>query len=589
MSSTSAIGYAGRRGRTSGRAAAARFRVATAVRRASTALAGAGRIGWRESSVRVDAPVILPRDLRSADPAFASELEAGQLGLAGQSVVFAPGSPFDAQASRTWQEELHGFGWLRHVSIAGAEAVAPAVVAIADDWIRRFGRSRDAVAWRPGIAGRRLLSWMAHLPQIYVAEEGAAYDRMIASFGDHLARLTLGWSSTADGYERLLAAIARVAGDVCFEGRDRQFVRSARDLSRELDHQILADGSHVSRNADLPVEILLDLLPIYHCARARDLVLPDAVQAAINRMMPHIRFMRLGRAGLARFHGGGVLGVEAVVAVLGHDAKSADARQEGESGGFTALDNGSMRVLVDTAPPPQLPFAGRAHASCLAFELEVDGDAVIANCGVPPLGSAEDPVVARSTASHATLELGEASSASLLASRRLLRLAGDAPLVMTGRITAGVSTVDNVRILEAEHHGYVERHGLVHKRRLELWTADRALSGRDWIGGPNASIVRLVQDLPFAIRFHLAQAVAVVAGPWTDAVDVRLPSGELWRFSVSGAVLSLEESRRFDAGGACSGLQIVLRGTTFGQSDVRWHFAPQRSPVTPMLPISMLT
>jgi uncharacterized heparinase superfamily protein len=50
-----------------------------------------------------------------------------------------------------------------------------------------------------------------------------------------------------------------------------------------------------------------------------------------------------------------------------------------------------------------------------------------------------------------------------------------------------------------------------------------------------------------------------------------LADGKVWRFSLEGARLSLEEGTFFaDSAGPRSAMQIVARGASFGESEVRW-------------------
>jgi uncharacterized heparinase superfamily protein len=53
--------------------------------------------------------------------------------------------------------------------------------------------------------------------------------------------------------------------------------------------------------------------------------------------------------------------------------------------------------------------------------------------------------------------------------------------------------------------------------------------------------------------------------------EIVLAGGEIWRFSLEGAELSIEESTYFaDSSGPRGALQIVARGATAGESEVRW-------------------
>ena len=52
---------------------------------------------------------------------------------------------------------------------------------------------------------------------------------------------------------------------------------------------------------------------------------------------------------------------------------------------------------------------------------------------------------------------------------------------------------------------------------------------------------------------------------------LKLADGQNWRFKAEGAALTVEESAYFaDSSGPRRAMQIVLRGVTFGESEVSW-------------------
>ena len=53
-----------------------------------------------------------------------------------------------------------------------------------------------------------------------------------------------------------------------------------------------------------------------------------------------------------------------------------------------------------------------------------------------------------------------------------------------------------------------------------------------------------------------------------------LADGQNWRFKAEGAGLTVEESAYFaDSSGPRRAMQIVLRGVTFGETEVSWTVA----------------
>ena len=125
-------------------------------------------------------------------------------------------------------------------------------------------------------------------------------------------------------------------------------------------------------------------------------------------------------------------------------------------------------------------------------------------------------------------------------------------------------------VLAAGHDGYLKRYGLMHNRRLSLNKAGTALFGIDRLEPPSGRL-RLKQDLPFAIHFHLHPDCTVEDGDDEESVRIQMANGKAFLFKAAGAEMFVEESLFFaESSGPRPGVQIVLRGATFGETEVRW-------------------
>src|SRR5688572_28924041 len=75
---------------------------------------------WQFGASSAEQLLIVPQDLRTADPSFWDEIGVGQFGLAGAAAQAGDASPFEIKPpSEGWTRELHGFAWLRHMAAAG--------------------------------------------------------------------------------------------------------------------------------------------------------------------------------------------------------------------------------------------------------------------------------------------------------------------------------------------------------------------------------------------------------------------------------------------------------------------------------------
>lgn len=524
---------------------------------------------WRHRAPIADDLLLTPPDLRPQDPSFTDEIDSGGFGLCGLTAHLRGGSPFTAAPpNETWSRELHGFSWLRHFGAAWSidnETTARRLVA---EWIARK-RRHTPEAWAPEVVGRRIVSWLSHAPLLLSAAERRPYAAIMLSLEDQVTYLSATWRNAPPGYPRLLALIGLTQAALCIAGHERRLGLAERALVAELERQILPDGGHISRNPWIPAELLLDLLPLKQCFTARGHKPDQALIDAIERVTPMLHHLRLGDGQLARFNGMGATERDALATVLAYDKGVPGLGTPVSLSGYVRLQRGAVVVLADAGPPPTLELAGHACAGCLAFEMSVGSELLLANGGTPGPAHEQRTAAARGTASHNTLELKGQSSSKLVRSEGLERGAGGAPIQHPDHVTCQVSEPEGDIVLNAAHDGYADRFNLVHTRRLTLAAAGDRMEGIDKLDGAKGDL-RFARDMPFAVHFHLHPRAAARLSP-DGSAELILPGGERWRFAASGAALSIEDSTHYaDVMGPLQALQVVLRAVCYGAAEVRW-------------------
>jgi uncharacterized heparinase superfamily protein len=527
-------------------------------------------LGMSFATSPADQLIIVPQDLRTADPSFWREIEHGQFGLAG-SIAFLKGrSPFDIEPPTPgWERELHGFGWLRNLAAAGEDGSRKTARRLAAEWSARFGVGTGIVA-EPAVAARRLISWLSHASLLLDGANAASYATITASLSRQVAVLSESWREAAEGYPRLLSLIALALANLSIAGRERHLKDIESALSYELSRQILPDGGHVSRNPAILVELMLDLLPLAQCFRARNRKHPPRLIEAIAGMFPMLRFLRLGDGMLARFNGMGIPAAAGLGTVLGYDDAIAPAIVAARSSGYARLERDGVILLADVGPAPPLPAAGEAQAGCLSFEMSSGSRLLFVNGGMPALAGASWNLAARATANHNTLCFADKSSAELVSHNRLETLLGAQPIRLPEHVSWQISETGDGVMLDASHDGYLRRFGIMHARRLFLSADGRRLDGRDRIDGPHQK-PRLKGEAVFSIHFHLHPDVGCRLHKDMGAAELELANGQRWLFRAGRVPLAVEESTFFaNSTGPRPSLQIVLRAVTLGESVVDW-------------------
>lgn len=512
---------------------------------------------------------LVPQDIRTADPTIAEDIYAGRFAFAGEVIEERTQSPFEIiPPNQTWAEELHAFSWLRHLR-ASERAIAQANArALVLDWIETT-RLTNPYAWTPAILSTRILAWISQAPLILTDCDVAFYQKFARSLSRQVRFLRKSINNAPDGLTRVKAAIALSAASIAISNQTRFRRPSLRRLDQELQRQILPDGGHFSRNPAPIIEILLDLIPLRQAILAAQLVPSQTLMNAIDRMIPMIRFFQLGDGAFARFNGMGGTPVDLVAAILAHDDARGAPPFNASHSGYQRLQSDATILIVDTGAPPPVSVSEQAHAGCLSFEMSAGNRPLIVNCGRPHDEHATLRRLARTTAAHSTLTLGNGSSCRFAplnrftASRGLPILSGPAPPDVTRENTDGRT------YLCARHDGYKRTAGYVHERSITLHAGGLLVEGVD-------SLIDTGQkpegDRDFAIRFHLHPFVR--PGPVEPGGSVRLTlrGGQVWRFSASGSEMDVEESVYLsDIVGSLKTRQIVLYGRAESGRTVRWR------------------
>lgn len=511
--------------------------------------------------------LIAPQDIRTADPTVAGDIYAGYFAFGGKAVDGHGRSPFEVEPpSDAWASALHGFGWLRHLRAADTALARTNARVLVEDWIRHRRRASRSVAWRPAVVSRRLLSWLSQSPLILEGADGPAYRRLMASVNHQGAVLRRRLAGGLTGEARLWATLALAELGLCAEGAPRLQKTGSRALLDELGRQILADGGHLGRDPNLLVDLLLDLLPLRQAYAARGAEVPQGLLNAIDRMLPMLRTFRHPDGSLALFNGMGATHPDAVATVLAYDDARAMPLANAPYSGYQRLEAGNAVLICDAGPPPPPPFALRAHAGTLSFELSVGTCRLIVNCGALDQGGTVGRQAARVTAAHSTLVLADRSSSRFAARTWPVRS-------LEGVLFSGPRTVTVDRRLAPEgavltltHDGY-RRSGFLHRRTLTLRADGTGLFGEDGL----LPVGRRSTASPFAVRFHLHPAVRAEYARDGRGVALTLPTGEGWVFGAGDLAATIEESIFF-AGveGPRRTDQIVVRGDGAAVRSASW-------------------
>jgi len=527
--------------------------------------------------------LVYPKDLAPGSAQAATGLLSGRYDFAGGSVQAKPTtSPWTlVPPSEAWAESLHGFAWLAHLDGFKNGAAKEHVEWLITRWMAECGQWHD-IGWRPHVIGQRLISWFLHAKFISEGSDLIWRSELMCSIARqarHLER-TAKWAN--EGENRLVASIGLTLSGLCLPLGESRLETGMTLLMRELEKQILDDGTHVSRNPSVQLTTLVHLCLLRDLLQQQSLPVPDEFEETIQRMAPMVRFFRHNDGRLALFNGGNEERGGAVDAVL---AKTNGRKPftRAVHAGFQRAKAGRTDLIIDAGTPLRPEFSQNAHAGCLSFEMCVGRHRLITNCGSTALKGQEWQNASRATAAHSTLTLADQSSARFLEQSFAARLLGP-------RVTEAPSNVINERDendrgvwINTAHDGYLKRFGVWHERRFFLSADGEDLRGEDCIIAPadeNGENWRplfgkraVERHVPYTIRFHLHPDVKPSLAREGNKVLLLLSNGDGWTFQTDAASVMLEDSVYLGSGHSVrQSRQIVLSGVadTMGCTTTKW-------------------
>lgn len=528
---------------------------------------------WRYAGRTPERVLIAPPDLRLADQEVAREIYHGRFLLSGHLVEAGGRSPFHlAVKNRAWREGLHGFRWLRHMRAARSDLAAAHARALVQDWIASHGGRIGGLPWEPAITAQRLIAWLQHSSVVLQGAELPFYRQFLKTLAVQMRYLRTMAPEMPDGEDRLRARVALAFCALSLPTPTTALRSAGRNLSLELERQILADGGHVTRNPHAVLELLADLLPLRQTYTNQAEQPPQALVNAVERMLPALRFFRHRDGSIARFNGMGITMHERVAAILRYDDTDGAPLLHAPHSGYERLALGDTTVLADTGAPPAPDLSHRAHAGCLSFEMSSGRHQFIVNCGVDSFGDESYRPLARTTAAHSTATVNDTSQARFNLSERWSEWIGAPLLSGPRRVACRRDDKDGAHRFAASHDGYLARFGLIHERRLALSHGGDLLEGIDRVVRADGSPAAEGRGDTLAVRFHVHPEIElyrddsgrlILAGAATDT----------WVFVCEDVAPVVEESIFFAGlGGPRKSRQIVLHAAAAQQPELRWQF-----------------
>ncbi len=485
----------------------------------------------------------VPPDPWPGDARRGRDMIAGVFSFAGQTIAKENLSWNPPAAIAEWKAGIQSFEWLRDLRSVGGERARRMAREMVAGWIAQH-QKYDAFAWRPDLVGLRIKAWISFHDFFCASADDEFRRNYFAALMRQAAYLAKTLPNGAAGLPLVQALKGLAYAGLALDDGEGWLTQALDALSFQIREQILPDGGHVSRSPQAAFEFLQCLVDLRAALIASRREMPEALQDAIDRLAPAVKFFRHGDGAFAQFNGGGCGNAHLCDTTLMHSGARGRAPVSLPNTGYERLTRGRASLIMDTGLPLTSAWCERAHAGLLSFEYGFGRERVIVNCGTSGVDGKWRKVL-RSTPAHSTLTADNRNACDFDDEGRLIAR----PAVRARRHEDA-----EISLLEASHNGYAQHLGLTHRRCLRLSENGDVLAGEDQLTGK--------AGVPFAVRFHLHPGIEAMAGQ-NGEILLTSRAGMTWTFRAAGADVSVEESICFGRDEQPeAGCQIVLTGRT---------------------------
>lgn len=519
--------------------------------------------------------------LSSPDTPFEGSAGRGQLILEGK--FYRAGQEVRAEPNEVWNiaekatpdffDWLHGFSWLEDLAALDDKAAARAA---AEDLVRSWAKtyhSYHRAAWRPDLAGARVVNWTVYAPLILSSADLVYRSLVLNSLARQGRHLAIAWIRAPEGPARAKALLGLAASGALLPEGEARLAKALGAFERLCRDFVMADGGPRSRS-------VADIAEFVHCLVLLRVILEDRqeevpawLQLTLDKIMPFLKGMTHGDQSAARFGD--------FVAARPYPAKQLQKYARTRGGpisnatltGYLRLQQGKSLLLLDVGTPAQGAVSAGAAASTLSIELSEASEHLIVSGVCPPEFDAQTGEAARSwlqrTAARSTLVLGSRDSTAIQHSSRLGQGVNETRFERN-------ENEEGIWV-DAAHDGYGRKFGYKHHRRLFLNAEGTDLRGEDRLEPAPDGWRRIFgrrKPIAVAVYFQLHPDVTASLTQQGTVAILRLASNKGWMFKVRGGEIEIEKGVFFDGPGfGVKTSRIVVRAQTRPEGLVlNWSF-----------------
>ncbi|MEC8265848.1 MAG: heparinase II/III family protein [Pseudomonadota bacterium] len=481
----------------------------------------------RKSSSEIS---FIPENLWTGSPDNGKKIIDGFLSFYGEGVAFDKKVWRSNTASKSWNEELLSFEWVKDVRALGTNKARIFLRDNIREWMK-FRNKWDSFSWRTDILSKRISFLMSNMSFFYnTADEDfqKKFTKLLNKQSLHLFK-----TFKKKNYEdkKIFVVKAIILASLCFKNLSGKFNMGINLLKQIIKSDILEDGMHYLRSPSEQFIFLQSLVDIKNFLGLSKITIPKFLNENIYKMSSVLKFFKIGNGELAIFNTYKFIDPDEINEVLKRSNSKIKIPETLKFSGFQRVNENRLNFLMDCGKPtPE-----KTHASSLSFEFSHGSEKIVVNCGSPFINNKKLSEALRSTAAHSTISIDDINSSDIFFEKNT-----------TSRIANVWSeklTDDHSCWINSAHSGYKDLFGLVHNRKIHIDTKNLIIRGQDYFSRPLNKHNQIPKKL--FLRFHIHPDVKLSGTTSKKKVVLKLKNNLGWEFICSEPKIEINEGIYF--------------------------------------------
>jgi len=455
-------------------------------------------------------------------------------------------------------KNLNSFFWLFSLDLKSSKKDIQNVIS---QWIDKNHRYNPK-SWEVDIVAKRIIAWTSNSRLTY--DDGTndyknKFNSVIKKQINHLIYEIEG-SEWVD--DKMIGCAAIILTGLFYQDKD-QYLKTGLNLLRKLvKFSFDNDGFPKSRNIRQLCFYLKYFILIREWFKESQSEIPDFINENIYYLGQAYAFSWQNNKVDLLFNGNNKtnnIDFDHYLKKLGYNFKN----QRYELGGYAALNNKKISLIMDVGSSPDKKFSSNYQAGSLSFEIISNGKKLICNSGYFQNQNNRLNKLSKSSAVHSTLILDDRSSC------RFYQINNASSKISHGLkiLKKNIVFEKNYWKINATHDGYLKQYGIIHEREIEFYPELIKFIGHDKIISKN-----IVKNLKFEIRFHLEPNIKIMKTQDNKSILIDL-DGEGWKFNSDKDNMNIDNGLYFGKKDSfVENQNIVISGMTNDENQtIKWE------------------